>query len=160
MIYSDILRSIRTIGQVERLSYEIDVLLGSLFKKHSFDQSLKSVSSVASDEIREALVKNNIKLSDRQTIKDYLVGLRDKIHNFKTIKIFLAFQPSEVTIDNIFTFVLKNFGFGFILDIKEDRTIFGGAIISFRGKYKDYSLRKAIEEAFVNKREEITRLLI
>lgn len=155
MIYSDILNHVRTLADVEKLSYETNILIGGLFKKTSFEKSLKSVSLVTSQQIKEALLKNNIKITDKRTIKDFLVGLREKIGNLKPLKIYLAFTPTQTIIDTVFSWVLRSLGFGYVLDIEENKEILGGAIITFGGKYKDYSLKKSIEEAFANKREEM-----
>lgn len=159
MIYSDLLSHVRTTSEVEKLFYEIDMLIGSVFKKTPFEESLKFVDVVTSGLIKDALFKNNIKITDKSTIKDFLVTLREKIHNLKPFKICLAFEPPQAIINTIFSWILRNLGFGYVLDVEENKGIIGGAIISFGGKYKDYSLRKTIEEAFRNKREEIRQLI-
>lgn len=158
MIYSDILRSIRTVDNVGQISFEIDTMLESVFKtqKKTFEKSLGSISTRTSQAITATLRKEKIDLENKTLIKDFLMGLKDQIRNLKSIEITLPFYPSEEMIENLFSWVLKNLGFGIILNIKEDREIIGGAIISFNGKYKDYSLKKKIDEAFATKKQEIT----
>lgn len=158
MIYYDILRSsITTLDQLEQISFEIDALLDSLYKtwKGSFEKSLDSISPETSQAIKATIKENKISLDNIGQLKELLTGLKEQIHKLKPIEITLAFSPPEAIIKNIFDWVIKNLGFGLILDIKIDKTILGGAIINFNGKYKDYSLKKRMDEIFAAKREEI-----
>ena len=156
MIYYDILKQVKTVDQAEDLNYEIDILLKSLFdtQNQAFEITLKSVSSNNVQMIKEAL-KNNFDWDNKQSVKDFLNELKDKLQKFRILKLSLAFTPSEASIDNLFNWVLKNLGEGCILDIEEDKTILGGTIIEFGGKYRDFSLKKKLEETFASKKEEI-----
>lgn len=157
MIYSYILRYIETLDDAEKISFEIETLLDSVFKTETqaFEKSLKSVSAKTSDAIKGILAQNDIALDNRKGIKNFLLGLKDQLHNLKVIKITLAFEPSQRTITNIFSWILGNIGFGIVLDINYDKTIIGGAVIYFEGKYKDFSLKKRLDTTFKNRREEI-----
>ena len=159
MIYSDILRRVKTVHQAKEISYEIDMLVASLFKKESFHERLKTIRALTSEDIINAMLENKIEISNHQAIKNFLVELISKIHSLKPFKIYLGFQPLETTIDKIFSWVSANLGFGYVLDIEEDKTIIGGAMVAFEGRYKDHSLKKSIERAFANKKEEIVRVL-
>ena len=107
----------------------------------------------------EAFMKGNISFEDKTMIKEYLIGLREQLQKFKVLKLSIAFEPREFTIDNLLAWVLKNLGFGIVLDIKTDKTILAGTIIEFEGKYKDLSLKKKLEEVFASKREEIIKTI-
>lgn len=157
MIYSDVLRWVKTTEHARDILSEIEILLDSLFKTdaNTFEKALRSISILTSQTLKEAFQKDNISLDDKTTIKEYLVGLREQIQKLKTLKLTLAFESSEYTIDNLFNWISKNLLTGIILEIKTDKSIIGGAVIELEGKYKDYSLRKTLEEVFANKREEI-----
>lgn len=160
MIYSDILRQIKTIDQARSLNIEIDILIQDLFKieDNFFEKALNSISAITSQMLRDAFLKENISFENKTMIKEYLIGLKEQLQNLKTIKLSVSFEPSLNSIDNIFSWVLKNQGTGIVLDIKTDKTILGGTTIEFEGRYKDFSLKKTLEEAFANKREEILKL--
>ncbi len=163
MIYSDLLSHIKTVDQARELTSEIDVLLDSLFKteNNAFDKALNSVSVVTSQMLKSALggLKDNINLGDKTKIQEYLIGIKEEIQKFKTLKLSLAFEPSEHTIDNLFAWVIQNLGSYVILDIDVDKKILGGAIIEYEGRYEDLSLKKRVEEVFGSKREEIAHAL-
>lgn len=166
MIYSDILGSIKTVDQARSLSSEIDVLLDSLFKtEKGFEIGLNSISAYHSQMLKESLAGNGVAsqgvasqgeaLQAQSMIKEYLEGLKDEIQRLKTIKLTLAFEPKQPTIDNLFAWTTQNLGSGFILEIAVDKTILGGATVEFEGKYEDLSLKKKVEEVFGRKREEL-----
>ena len=157
MTYYDILRNIKTVDEVNRLVSEIDILLDSLFKAdtNAFEKALNSISVVTSQALKDTFLKNNANLGNYAMIKDLLIKLKEELQKFKVLKLSLAFEVSEGSIDNLFAWVLTNLGSGIILDIKEDKKIIGGASIEFEGKYKDLTLKKKLEEVFGSKREEI-----
>ena len=158
MIYSDLLSNIETVDQAREFISEIDMLLDSLFKtQNGFEEGLNAISASHSQMLKEALLKNNIQASSPSIISEYLHALKEEIRKLKTIKLALAFEPRQHTIDNLFTWVSQNLGSGIILDIKLDKTILGGTIVELEGKYQDFSLKKKLEELFGRKREEIMR---
>ena len=159
MIYSDILSNIKTVDEANRFASEIDTLLDALFKTqgNAFEKALNSINAITSQMLKEALRKDNISFENKTMIKECLIGLRDQLQKLKVFKLSLAFEPSEISIDNLFNWVVKNIGEGCILDIETDKAILGGTIIVYEGKYEDLSLRKALEEVFAGKREEIIK---
>lgn len=163
MQYSDILRRVKTVNQARKLSSEIDVLLDDLFKtplsganaENGFEEGLKTIIADYSEMLKEALQKNNIQQNNQTAIKAYLKGLKEEIQKLKEIKLTFAFEPSQNSVDKFFDWVYQNLGDGIVLDISLDKSILGGTIIEYEGKYQDLSLRKKMEEVFGEKREEI-----
>ena len=122
MNYSDILRYIKTVDQAEKLSYEIDILLKSLFEtRDGLEDALNSISAVNSERLKETFLKNNINLDNLAMTREYLIVLKEELQKQKTLKLSLAFPPSEDIIDNLFDWVLNNLGEGIILDIDEKK---------------------------------------
>lgn len=160
MIYSDLFRSIKTVDESEKFVDELNILLVRLFntQEQSFEKALQSISIKTAENIKEVLLKNS-QLDNKESIRNLLTELISEIQKLKPLKLSLGFGPSQDSIDRIFNWVLKNLGGGIILDIEEDSTILGGATIEFQGRYVDFSLRKNLDETFVNKREEILNIL-
>lgn len=162
LIYFDLITSLKTVEEVDNLASEIDNLETSLFKssKMSLDKAIESISIITGKKIMEIFSKNNLDMNDKELIRDFLETLKDLIKKFKVIKLILAFDPSLKTIQNIHEQVSEKLGIGYILDIEIDESVLGGAVIIFNGKYKDFTLRKAIDEVFASKKEEILKLMI
>lgn len=161
LIYFDIIASIKTTQDLHEISSEIDNLLTSIFetKNQSFDNALKSISITASTKIKETLAKNGLDITNKELIQNFLIGLKELLRKFKTIRLVIAFEPSDLTIENIHNWVASNLGQGYILHIETDRAILGGAIVvSSNGQYRDFTVKKSLEETFSAKREQILQL--
>lgn len=149
LIYSDILKSLKTVKETEEFSSKIDVLLNSLFKTQAkpLEELLKKLLDLKTGEIvKQAMSVKNINPSDHAAIEALLNDIKKEIQKLRVLKLYLAFDPTTEIIDNIFEWVLKNIGNGIILDIEKDESIIGGAIVVFEGRYKDLTIRKRFEE--------------
>lgn len=157
LIYFDLITSLKTTREVDDLSLEIDTLMSELFKseKMSLEKALTSISSDLAKNIKEIFSKNKFDMDDKKEAMDFLDILKDLIKKFKVIKLILAFDPTRKTIEKIHEFISEGIGIGYILDIEVDESFLGGAAVMFNGKYKDFSLKKSLEETFKEKREQI-----
>lgn len=64
-----------------------------------------------------------------------------------TLTLYLPFEPDENTIAQIGSYCRKTFNFpGMILDIKLDPRLIAGTALSWKGVYRDYSLRAKMAE--------------
>lgn len=161
LIYFDLITSLKTTRDVDNLSSEIDMLISALFRseKVSLEKALTSTSEDSAKKITEAFLKNNLDMTDKDQVSDFLDTLKSLIKKFKVIKLILAFDPTRQTIENIAEFVSENIGIGYILDVEIDESVLGGAVVMFNGKYNDFTLKKNIEEAFGVKKEEIQKFM-
>ena len=161
LIYFDLITSLKTTQEVSGLSLAIDNLMSALFKsqKMSFEKALGLINEDLASKITQIFLKNNLDMNDKEQVSDFLDTLGDLIKKFKVIKLVLAFDPTRKMIENIHDFVSQNIGIGYILDIEVLESVLGGAVVIFNGQYKDFSLRRTLEETFVNKSGEILRLI-
>ncbi len=157
LMYFDLITAIQTVQEVDELSLELDTLTSTLFKseKMTLEKALSSVRTTSKDMIMEIFSKNNLDLTNKETVRDFLDTLKDLIKKFKVIKLILAFEPSQKTIENIHEFVSENIGVGYVLDIEKDERALAGSVVIFNGKYNDFTLRKSLEETFKEKRGQI-----
>ena len=157
LIYFDLVTSLKTTREVDDLALEIDTLMEQIYEseKMSLEKALTSISSAPAKKIRDIFEKNKLNIDDKKLVSDFLDTLKSLIRKFKVIKLILAFDPTRKTIEKIHGFISDNIGIGYILDIEVDESILGGATVAFNGKYKDHSMRKALDETFQNKREQI-----
>lgn len=158
LILNDILGDIKMIDQLDNFLAEIENVLVSLFKvkNKNINQILdKTVGKSTAGIIKRLVEQNKIIPSDYPSLKKVLTGLKEDLKKIKILKISLAIDPSQEQIDHIFDWVKENLGKGIILDIDRDESILGGAVISFNGQYKDFSLKRTLEEIFKIKKAEI-----
>lgn len=151
LIYSDIIKSLKTTQEVEEFLSQVDNLLAKLFKVNpeSLDKSLeKIISSKLAELLRESFKKNNIDQNDHSAVEKFLNNIKNQAQQLNVLKLQLAFDPSDETITTVFNWVSENYGDGIVLDIQKDESIIGGTIITFNGKYKDLSLKRRLEDVF------------
>ena len=160
-IFSDILSTLQTTQDVNDLLRELDFIASEIFKtkNKSLDKILPLISAKSAKNIADIFAKNKLNSGRKEEVSDLLEKLKESLKNFKIIKLTLAFEPSLNTIGKIHSFVLNNVGSGYILEIEVSENIMGGAIVIFNGKYGDFTLRKSLNDAFMNKKEEVVRLM-
>jgi len=160
LVYSDILKSVKTTSQQDSFVSQIDKLLTSLYQTEhkAFEKALASTDIEVEKIIKETFLKKNSRNFDKEMVHDFLTQLQEKAQNLKIITLSVAFSPTEHAIDTIFDWVTKNIGDGIVLDIQKDKSILGGAAVSFEGKYMDLTLKKTLDEVFASKRKEIESL--
>ena len=144
-LYSEILTYAKTTRELNLLSEELDLLEGSLFRGEagSFDSALASdVREEVASAIRNLL--KNSGLDKGKLISD----VKLEIANLTHLKITMAYEPDSSVISMIYTWAKENIAEKFVLDINSDPKILGGALISWKGKYGDFSLRRKFEESF------------
>lgn len=156
LIYFDLITSLKTTSEVDDLSLEIDTIESELFKSEriSLEKALESISGTSAKKITEIFLKNNLDMVDKGLVRNFLDTLKNLIKKFKVIKLTLAFDPSRKTIENIHEFISDAIGIGYVLDVEVLESVLGGAVVMFNGKYKDFTLRRSLTEAFTNKNKE------
>ena len=81
-----------------------------------------------------------------ETIRELLADLKNAVNKFKTVKIDLAFEPTNEVIDQLNFWVDEKLGLEVVLDIGYEKTLIGGARIIFEGRYGDFSVAKYLED--------------
>lgn len=82
----------------------------------------------------------------RDNVYKIFSDLDDAAHNLKILTLYLSFEPDNAALSQIGSFTRSTFGLpALLLDIKLDPHLVAGAAISWKGVYKDYSLRAQLE---------------
>ena len=70
----------------------------------------------------------------------------------------IAYEPSEDAIDRFYSFITAACGRRIILDIGYAPDIIGGAVVIYRGKYRDFSFKNIFEKEFEKESAKILKL--
>jgi F0F1-type ATP synthase delta subunit len=157
LIYYDLITSLKTTQEVESFVSEIDTLMFEFYNTKGLliHKALDSISFGTVGKIMQAFLKNNLDINNKDTFVSFFQTLKILIKKLKVIKLVLAFDPTRRTIEKIHNFVKENIGIGYILDIEVYHDVLGGAIVIFNGKYKDFTLKKNLEEVYRLRRSEV-----
>ncbi len=120
------------------------------------DELEKAVFKVDPNVFNETL-NTRVRASTTNFISSEMVG-KDKTEFFKSLKaelaslkyleLTIAFEPTLETLSKISDWARKNIAESLCLDIKRDKRIIGGAIITYNGRFKDYSLVNEVDSYF------------
>ena len=144
-MYSDILLTVYSVEDQIRLLQEIDILLDSMYKlgKSSFEATMKTSVRLPTQEMLTSAITGS-----KMDPQDFLQNLRTQIANLKQVDIQIAYQPSVDSLHQIHDWIAQTESRGFVLSYTHDPSLIGGAVVSFRGKSFNGSLKEVINQKF------------
>lgn len=98
----------------------------------------------------EKILKEKIRLEVAELLKrdlkgdrgGFLKSLIQTLKKRKSLKLSVGIIPNESLIEDLFNWARQNISEDILIDINTSKDVIGGAVISYNGKYFDYSLRK------------------
>ncbi len=160
--YSDLLSLIKTTLEAQHMLHEIDILVTHLYRIEAGTPEeiiAKYVSHDLATSLTQSFKRNGISWEDQKQTKEFLLGLKSSIETVKVLKLTLAFKPDSHMVSLFSARVLAGLGQYILLDLSYDPSIMGGAIISFQGVYKNFTLKKRIADVFEQQRSKIFPLI-
>lgn len=143
--FNDLLSLITTQEQANLMLSEIEELERASFKVdvNIFNETLNSkVRSTTAN-----FINKNMAGKDKTS---FFTELKDTISKLLSIELTIAFEPTNESLSKICDWARKNVNSAIILNIKKDKRILGGAVITYNGKFKDYSLVHEVDDHFKN----------
>jgi F0F1-type ATP synthase delta subunit len=160
--YDLLIEDLKTADDLELLAAEIDMLLVSLYQNDSnaFKDTLDTkLQRRMGDLFVHSLTEQKIALTDREQLQEYFTELKEFISHLPHLQLTLPYHPSNEQIGQLSDWVRQQTGKAVILQLKYNKRLLGGAVITYGGAYKDLSLKKKLETVFVAKREELMGLI-
>lgn len=160
--YSDLISLIRTTVQAQHVLLQIDILLTHLYIIERATPEgivVKYISHDLALSLEQCFKKNGISWEDQKQTKEFLLGLKRAIESVKVLKLTIAFQPDSHMVGLFSSRVRIELGAYILLDFTTDRSIMGGAIISFQGVYKNCTLKKRIADVFEKDKDKIWSII-
>jgi len=154
-MYSELNRLARTQEERETLKEELQSLYDSLYEKQSaFEECLDKVRPTTGETVKRLLTEG--KIADRaKFIKE-----ADKYLDSLTIlELTVAFDPKGKSIERIWEWTRRNVGEGIVLKFTLDRLLGAGAIVTYQGKIRNYSLSRFIDDYFESSKPSLVHLL-
>ena len=111
--------------------------------REKIEKSKEKISNKFYDFFLELSQDNH---SDKERILKELKKTKKELLKLPVLKIQLAFSPTPSFIKEISDWLKRNLKKKVLLDVEVNPVIVGGAILEYRGKYLDLSLKKEIEK--------------
>ncbi len=144
----DILKYITTKEDLYEFIDLLDTLVENAFKKGS---SFSKTLDKASGQKFSAAIKRIGNGKSPEQIQDILNKLKQEAEKVNFLSLTIAIEPSEELLTSLSKWAEKNFDNKVIFDITVNPDIVGGAIVTYKGNYRDESLKKTLEESFGKK---------
>jgi F0F1-type ATP synthase delta subunit len=144
----NLLSAVKTTGDRNRLYSEIELVSQAMYKEEELKKVLNAgVSKQLGDYLSGDL--------SHEMLSAKLSDLKKSLGELKVVKVTIAYEAPESTIQKIIGLVRQNFGEKTILELGVEPLILGGLIFEYGGLYRDYTLKTKLSEVFKNKKEEI-----
>lgn len=144
---NDILVNIKTKNDMFKAVEELDQLSQSLFTTEA--NNLENMIQKHVHYLPAVIFSS----SDRSQIEKKILEIRDSLKNLPILTLIIAVKTSDKMISNISNWLYSSLGYKILLDIEVDRDILGGAKLVLNGNYRDYSLRKKIDDYFSEEKQ-------
>ncbi|KKQ45554.1 MAG: hypothetical protein US62_C0013G0007 [Candidatus Woesebacteria bacterium GW2011_GWA1_37_8] len=151
---SKLIDNLKTKNEIEILRDEIALLSQSIYQggEKNIENSLKNNIRIwVSETIRNETQNVNL--------RDYFNDIEKELDRIKSVSITLAYEPSELSVRRFYDFVQSIMPKKIVLELLYDPQIVGGVVISYGGRYKDYSFRKIFEDELEETRKDVLELL-
>lgn len=150
-----LLKDVKTYEKLQHLMTELDAVNLALSGDTSDD--LAGLIEEASPDFAPLIIVylSDQGISNKESAVKALTKLAKDLEEVESLELTLAFEPDEDVTESIYAWVMENVGRDVVLDYKKNPSIMSGAMVSYKGKYGDYSGAKDLKEAFVVLRQEL-----
>lgn len=129
---------------------QVDQLIALLFTgSGSLEEKMDQL--ISTDKKKSLMVylkETNTRTNNLVEVKEKLSEIETIGNNLPMVTVELAFEPTEAIIKTISMWFMRRLNAKVILDFKLERSIIGGAYISYNGTYRDYTLQTKINNYF------------
>lgn len=134
---------LKTTYHTREILIAIDQLQTAFFqKKQSFLKTLEvEIPFPLSETLKKLAEDHQINLENAADTDMFFGDVREAIQQIPVLTLTLSFSPTMSMIDKIYGWLGLNAHNQIMLDFKVDESLIGGAQITFKGKYKDFSLK-------------------
>lgn len=98
------------------------------------------------DMFMKLLHDQNVAIENHSTLKAFLTELQKTISSLPVLNLALAFEPKERTLKALSEWFVMNIKQQMLLEITVDPNLIAGAVISFKGRDVDYTIRPKVEK--------------
>lgn len=144
----DILELIKTTEDKNTFTLQLQEIQGKLFSPKAELQEI--LEKIIPYEQKEKLLlfahKYGASLSEMKSFENFLVQMQQAIQHLPEVSITLACKPTQQILESIISWFCTQTKQPVLLDVRVDASLIGGAVIGYKGKYQDFSIKKKLLE--------------
>ena len=100
------------------------------------------------DKFITLLRDQQINTGSAANLKDFLIKVQESVAAIPVLSLTLAFEPTVESMKALTDWFLLNLKKQVLFDVKVDTSIIGGALITFNGKFLDFSIKTKFDQVF------------
>jgi hypothetical protein len=136
-----LLSRIKTTDERDQLVVEIETLLKSLYAGSSGLYE-KTLNTLVRSWVSDIIIEETREIDSREM---YLNELKSNLEKLEDMKLALAYEPTSASLERIHDKLIKLVGKTILIDLTVNKAIVGGAVIIYKGKYRDFSMKKIFD---------------
>lgn len=109
------------------------------------------------DRLITLLRENKVDVKSNSALKAFLSSIVELIPKLPVLSLTIAFEPKEKTLQALSEWSLLNINKQALFDITVDKNLIAGAVVNYKGKYLDFSIRPRFEQILLESLEEETK---
>jgi len=153
--FEDLAKKIKTKEELIFYLEEIAQVRQIIFKDKEVSLSKKVEGKVSGEfkKFLERLEKEEVISKNPEQQSSFFQELEKYLQSLPEIKLEIAFSPDDNSLNRISQWFEKELGQKIILDLIINPRVVGGAIIDYRGNWRDFSLAKKIDQLISQKNQ-------
>ena len=143
---------VKTKQEAEYLKNDIQKLASALFNTkanitHEIDTYIPFDKK---EQFLSLFGQNQITFQDLENTQKFLALITETLNDIPVISLQIAIEPKQETIDTISDWFSQRLNKEVLLDIVVKKELLAGCVIINNGIFRDYSIKKKIEDRFNN----------
>lgn len=147
-MWSDLMKLIVARDEVnsvlEGLENVEEMLYATNESVQSYQQTIESSDNPAL--VEEVIRMVNVGAGDREEKSKKIADLRESLRNMRVMTLKVAVRPSTKMVEEIGNWVKERMGVDVILEWEVEKSLLGGTVLAFGGRYADLSVRRKLDE--------------
>lgn len=133
---------------LSRLHVLKDLVLVKLFGQKNVPQTTETKKERSPAQATNWIISlgNIYRHFTRENVYKTFESLEQEIKKIQALVVYLPFELPEQSIAEIGSYLRNQYGKRFLLETKTDPTLIAGTALVWKGTYKDYSIRKSIQD--------------
>lgn len=147
-----LLEDIYTRQEADILINQLGELIDSLYRSNgAVSEKMDTYLSMSKKESLLAILeKSGVDINNTIHMQAQLNQFKKKISEVPTITLTFAYEPSAGTVKKICSWLSTNLDHRMLLDVEVDEEIMGGVMFTYKGLYRDFSVRKKFNDIASN----------
>lgn len=149
--FSSIFDNVCTPDDAKNVISDLEALSASLFSSKR-GKVVKKIEKILSFELAEGIKRyckeGKIDVENKEKCQQLVNEIVKALRRLPIITLYLAFLPTELYIKKIAALLHGYCKQKVLIEINVEKIVIGGAVIAWKGMYKDFSLRKTIDETY------------